>query len=85
MLVSKGFLNWKRARHGPRTQAIAIEYMSSKIKLAETLSQFDDKFDWHLQPILIDCLENVTPEVHVDTLRRWWYVYEEGGEQNDKP
>ena len=39
MLIAKGFSNWKRAKHGPRTQAKAIEYISSKIELAETYSQ----------------------------------------------
>ena len=80
MLIAKGFSNWKRAKHGPRTQAKAIEHVSSKIELAEIYSQFNDDFDFYLQPILKDCHENATPEVHVDTLRRWWYVHEEWDE-----
>jgi len=80
MLFASAVANCKRARHGPRTQAKTIECISLKIKCAEIYAERDEDFELVLQPILRDCHENVTPDVHVDALRRWWNTYEEWGE-----
>ena len=69
---------WKRAQHGPRVQAKAIEYISSKIEiLEEAHSQMEGSYTIVLQPILEDCKKYATPDVSIPTLRRWWCTYEE--------
>ena len=36
--------------------------------------------EYILKPILEECKKNCTPDVRIDTLRRWWYTHEEWGE-----
>ena len=81
MLVANTLDNWKRQKHSPRLQAKAIVYIATRIELIESYSRTLDDFQLSLHPILVDCNnKNATPDVHADTLRRWWNMYEEWGE-----
>ena len=81
MLVANALDNWKRQKHSPRLQAKAIVYIATRIELIESYSRTLDDFQLSLHPILVDCNnKNVTPDVHADTLRRWWNMYEGWGE-----
>ena len=71
--------NWNRARHGPRVQAKAISFISQRMELLDTYYNEGDG-NMYLQPILRDCREQATPDVAENTLRRWWYIYEEWGD-----
>ena len=81
MMLLPGALElWKRQRHGPRMQVKAISYITERL---ESLHVFADVLEDNapsLTEILRDCKTCATPDVSVDTLRRWWNVYQEWGE-----
>ena len=80
MLLPNALELWKRQRHGPRVQVKAIAFISEKM---QTYDLFADTLDGKvpsLQEVCKDCKACCTPDVSVDTLRRWWNIYQEWGE-----
>ena len=71
---------WKRQRHGARVQVQAITYILEKF---EAYHLFEDMLNGDspsLTEICRDCKTYCTPDVSIDTLRRWWNIYLEWGE-----
>ena len=80
-MLSLGALElWKRQKHGPRVQAKAISYISEKIGIYDLFGDILDNNVPTLAEICRDCKDSCTPDVSVDTLRRWWVSYNEWGE-----
>ena len=76
MISSRGVKDWRRQAHGVRLQSMAISYIANKLNLYEALGIDSPS----MNSILIACNHDCTPTVSVETLRRWWKVYEEWGE-----
>jgi len=80
-MLSVGALdNWQRQAHGPRVQGKAISYIVKKMVIYEVYADMIGNTVPSLAEILHDCNRYCTPDVHVRTLWRWWWLYEEWGE-----
>ena len=71
---------WKRQRHGARVQVQAITYISEKFEAYHLFGDMLNGESPSLTEICRDCKEYCTPDVSIDTLRRWWNIYLEWGE-----
>ena len=80
MLFSGALELWKRQRHGPRVQVKAISFISDKLDSYDSFSCMVDSEPPTIQEICRHCKEVCTPDVSVDTLKRWWKLYLEWGE-----
>ena len=65
--------NWKNKPHGPRVQAMAIEFIDKKLQLYNMYSDAmsDLGVSISLTDVISDCSVNCTTDVSVSTLRRW--------------
>ena len=80
MLFAGALENWQRQAHGPRVQVKAISFVINKMVIYDTYADVLGNAVPSLGEILQDCKEYCTPDVHIRTLRRWWYDYKEWGE-----
>ena len=80
MLIAGALETWQRQAHGPRVQVKAISYVINKMLIYDTYIDMLGDAVPSLGEILRDCNKFSTPDVHIRTLRRWWYDYEEWGE-----
>ena len=71
---------WLRQAHGPRVQVKAVSYITMKYAVYEVYSDMIGNSMPSLTEILHDCHTFSTPDVSVNTLRRWWMMYEDWGE-----
>ena len=79
MFVPGALELWRRQRHGPRIQVKAISFISDKFEAHELFADALERKPT-LTEICRDCKKDATPDVSIDTLRRWWKIYEEWGE-----
>ena len=80
MLLTGALDSWKRQPHGPRIQIRAIGFISERLQLYDNFSDVLKDEIPSLTEVCRDCVAQCTPDVSVDTLRRWWNLYIEWGE-----
>lgn len=76
----EAFLN---ANHGPRTQAVAINFIAERVEEIEAVNArqyIEGTGKINLTPILVACQKLATPDVSISSLREWWNTFLEWGD-----
>ena len=68
---------WKRQRHGRIVQVKSVVYITERLETMDLFVDILEDTAPYLAEIIYDCKSCATPNVSMDTLQRWWNIYQE--------